>query len=752
MSLDIAIKVDPGDSLLKVKQIESGLASAERKGQQANRALAESMRPVAKGFAGVAEAIKRETQMLDKIHGPARQHAEDLKTLDALMRKNAISAKQYADQVARVNREMANSKPPSGMMGTIKGAMPMAMGAVGAGMGAAMAVEGHLQSMRDLEDRVTSLTNRAQKFTTAGKSVNDVLSEQIALAHRLHTTGGNVIGVYDAVSDATERLSLTTQQQIRLTETLGKAALLNGQSLDTVGARITALSNAFETGGNAGGQLRILFKENKDLADALAATLNMTKAQIIDAANKGTLSYGELVDAMVRGSGQIDTAFTKVGKKHSEYGDQFKEGVEIAMAAGEGFYSSLRAGLDQADGDLKKSSQTFAQWSLEVSKSLAQVQLAFDAKQSRQAKDGIVGLQTGIRDLIDTGVRYGHNIANMTGLTDSWRVKNDETAKAVRGHTDALREHALVLALLKSVDAESPGAAYQRGQTAERAGAQSEITAIGDLAHRASFDAFGARESQLKAWRDAGKISGKEFAFGMHEAMKAAGKLDNVAGLNLMTRQQTGQNWAGIDIEGALGFKDQARQEMDELAAIAEEKARQTQEAWARATGQIAGNFARMAMDGEKSWEEMVSSMLRQLAILGLQMAAMQMGGVKGQFLSGALGALGGGAHGFDHLVGRGAGPVLPGFAHGGDMVVGGGGGVDSRLAMFRVSPNESIHVRTPQQREAARTGGKDVPAAKPGRTVVNVIAPSDPRELTAVMDTHAGERAMARINRKFRR
>lgn len=68
-----------------------------------------------------------------------------------------------------------------------------------------------------------------------------------------------------------------------------------------------------------------------------------------------------------------------------------------------------------------------------------------------------------------------------------------------------------------------------------------------------------------------------------------------------------------------------------------------------------------------------------------------------------AVPKLGGGRTGFDAMTPGGTAPFLPGFATGGDMLVGGSGGPDTKIAAFKVSPGESIHVRTPQQRDTAQ-------------------------------------------------
>lgn len=84
---------------------------------------------------------------------------------------------------------------------------------------------------------------------------------------------------------------------------------------------------------------------------------------------------------------------------------------------------------------------------------------------------------------------------------------------------------------------------------------------------------------------------------------------------------------------------------------------------------------------------------------------------------------IGGGATGFDYLASSSA-QQLPGFATGGDMYTRGAGSTDSMLAMIRMTPGESLHVRTPEQRREAMRGGSartiniNLPGTGRGRVV----------------------------------
>jgi hypothetical protein len=208
----------------------------------------------------------------------------------------------------------------------------------------------------------------------------------------------------------------------------------------------------------------------------------------------------------------------------------------------------------------------------------------------------------------------------------------------------------------------------------------------------------------------------------------------------------------GLEIPIPQG--DKVRSELDSLQQANADAAEKTKEAWAQAGGEISGALIKAAADGKESVGAMVEDIAKKLAMVAAQQAAMKMGGSSGAFVSALASALGGGRDGFDYVANANR-LQLPGFATGGDGLVTGGGSQDSQLLMARISAGESFHVRTSQQRmaeaaewDAMRQAARS--ARGPGSTRVNLIVSGDPREVTAAMGTYAGERVVARMNRKF--
>lgn len=88
-------------------------------------------------------------------------------------------------------------------------------------------------------------------------------------------------------------------------------------------------------------------------------------------------------------------------------------------------------------------------------------------------------------------------------------------------------------------------------------------------------------------------------------------------------------------------------------------------------------------------------------------------------------------------------------FKKGGDMRVGGSGGSDSQLVKIRATPNETVRVMTPEQRQAEqRAASQSVPTQAAAPTVINLF---DPSAILAAMQTAEGRDTMVNMVRANR-
>ncbi|MGE0206006.1 MAG: hypothetical protein AB7E70_19400 [Hyphomicrobiaceae bacterium] len=209
---------------------------------------------------------------------------------------------------------------------------------------------------------------------------------------------------------------------------------------------------------------------------------------------------------------------------------------------------------------------------------------------------------------------------------------------------------------------------------------------------------------------------------------------------------------AGVQSGNFQGFAPIAGTSIEDSTKRAADAARELKDAWASAVEEVkkldekttkigdilanqfvssAQSFASALTDAshgaDVSWSSTFENILRGLEqaiaqALILKALTGDYGGVKGASGYGGLfGLLGGGATGFDYLASN-SRVQLPGFATGGDVYTRGAGPTDSMIFAARITPGESVHVRTPEQRREALRGQGG------GLRVVQVSA--DPRAL----------------------
>lgn len=107
--------------------------------------------------------------------------------------------------------------------------------------------------------------------------------------------------------------------------------------------------------------------------------------------------------------------------------------------------------------------------------------------------------------------------------------------------------------------------------------------------------------------------------------------------------------------------------------------------------GSTIGSAFSGVIDGSKSVQDALRDVLKSLAQMAANSLFQQLGGGAMGGVGGFLGSLFGG---------------LAGFRDGGSFKVGGSGGIDSQIAAFRVTPNETVTVTKPGQMAGAAAGG----------------------------------------------
>jgi tape measure domain-containing protein len=376
MGFSIDIAVNAPDALPKIQGIQDGLAKAEatapavgaaiskalgdssvaaEKARQSASSLSEQfsrMASVSPAFQSLADAIKREQDMLQQIRGPAQQYMKDLETLDSLLARSAISAEEYANQVTVLNKRIGERPtPPKGEGGGDEGLVEgNVLGALGSHFGEAGALIGGFASKGTLEagalaglavelvrinDEYTELQNTALRFGGSLGTVNDAIDSQLDLAGDLHASLKDTMELTLAVKERTEGLGLTMQQQVDIAKSFGEAIVISGGNIATATESFNRLSFALETGMPVGREFKTLLATNSELLKGITSATGLSEQQFVKLANTGQLTNKAFIQILASSKGLFDQDMTQHAEtftqKLSHTWDGFNVGVGKAL-------------------------------------------------------------------------------------------------------------------------------------------------------------------------------------------------------------------------------------------------------------------------------------------------------------------------------------------------------------------------------------------------------------------------------------
>lgn len=381
MSFDYEMKADASSALQASKHVESGLESVERKATETGKAIegafkasalkdasgrflatgvslgslrdkvnqvkdaseafnarlrmnaAESERlknvqtPLAASFSKVAEAINAEKNMLDKIRGPARQHAEDVALLTSMYNRGKVGAAEYLSTLQKLDASAGVKKKDTGgggggfgkgdavdlvrsqggsAGGLVGDAMEGGLGTLAKGAGIAAVIGMAKQAASaivELGDQYTELSRRAQKLAGSHSTVTQVLGDNYRASVALHSSLAEMLELSIAVKQGTDSLNLTSTQQLDLTKSIGAAVKLSGKDLSEARELTEKLSFAMAQGTMNAGDFQEMIKKYPDLLGVMQKATGKSRQELFAMAQTGEISGEMMVDAFQR-SGQ----------------------------------------------------------------------------------------------------------------------------------------------------------------------------------------------------------------------------------------------------------------------------------------------------------------------------------------------------------------------------------------------------------------------------------------------------------------
>lgn len=658
-------------------------------------------------FGSLAQAIAHEQQILDAIHGPMQRYEADVRALDALHARGAISASQYAAALAK-SRSAAGMKNPAdavSLPGAPKG--QATTGANGALNGIVGATAGLLTAREalDMADSYIGLENRLRQVTKSQAELNATMGriKQIANTTRsdLSATGES----YVRLVQATKGMGVSQERAFKITETLSMALQSSGASASEAAAGTLQLMQALGAGALQGDEFRSVAENMPMLLDVLSKQLGVTRGQLKALGADGKITTDVMIKALEAFGPDARRTFEQSEETFGQFATRMKNNASAFLGGG--------ISIKKAYDNWGAATQALRLEEIELGNAMARAHPMYAT---------LISDATGM-----TAATYA--------LTKS-QMQHMQQTKLLVDSLIAMHEQ---MQIIKSLQRQADFKAFTDDLVASGRAGKEGGDRTADAFQRAKQAAREAN-NEAKQWvehmRELADRS-KEARFvgdGTKQNTYVRENLipDSATGgyaIDTTAQQQADALW-GKNAQASNDWKQRVRQDQKEVDDGFKRIGESIQQ-------NLGDALADAALQGEFSFSKMADAIIADLARIAAQQAAM---GLMGLFSGGGGGPLAGTSIAAARGDGFGAG--LLGFASGGSFMVGGHGGTDTTPVAFMATPGERVTIETPPQQRAA-----DAPRSN-GPLAVNVVL--DQRAITKAIDSPLGARVLDDVQRKY--
>ncbi len=158
-------------------------------------------------------------------------------------------------------------------------------------------------------DAYTSLQNQVRQTTKSTEELTQRTKDLLDISNRSRAGITSTSELYTQLVLSTENLNLSTEKQLRLTETITKSFAVSGKSAADSAGSIRQLGQAFASGTLRGDEFNSIAEGAPEIMRALQRSLNLTQGELRDLAATGGITAKILVDALGDAAEVIDTKF-----------------------------------------------------------------------------------------------------------------------------------------------------------------------------------------------------------------------------------------------------------------------------------------------------------------------------------------------------------------------------------------------------------------------------------------------------------
>lgn len=162
-------------------------------------------------------------------------------------------------------------------------------------------------------DEFTNINNRLRLSTNSTQELITAQKELFKISQGTRVSFSSSAELYSKLKTSTDNLNISQERLLKITQTINKAGLLGGGSVESVNAALVQLGQGLASGTLRGDELNSVLENTPRLARAIAEGMNVPLGKIRELAGEGKITAETIIKALESQGIAIDKEFEKVG-------------------------------------------------------------------------------------------------------------------------------------------------------------------------------------------------------------------------------------------------------------------------------------------------------------------------------------------------------------------------------------------------------------------------------------------------------
>lgn len=162
-------------------------------------------------------------------------------------------------------------------------------------------------------DEFTNINNRLRLVTNGTEELTQAQKELFKISQDTRVSFSSSAELYSKLKTSTDNLNISQERLLKITQTINKAGLLGGGSVESVNAALVQLGQGLASGTLRGDELNSVLENTPRLARAIAEGMNVPLGKIRELAGEGKITAETIIKALESQGIAIDKEFEKVG-------------------------------------------------------------------------------------------------------------------------------------------------------------------------------------------------------------------------------------------------------------------------------------------------------------------------------------------------------------------------------------------------------------------------------------------------------